>query len=151
MTPLDIFRKKERKEKKIMEAPPPKQKILLEELCGSDKELCEVLNRTILLNPEAAVKQGTDAYVEKAHGYEKAGDHVKARIAYEAAAEISLFEGNMAQTQRFFKKASEADSDYPYRKVFDFFSKKENAERALAVTREFYVKTGRLVEKKEES
>jgi len=147
MAPFGISRKKQKETVTAQQT----QKTLLEELCGDDKELYEVLSRTILLNPERIEKEGINSYLEKAQEFEKAGDYVKARIAYQAAAEISLYDGKLAQAQKFFKKAVELDPKGPYRKVFEYFNEKENAERALAVALQFYGKTGRPAEKKEGS
>lgn len=155
MTPFGIFRKKEKKEqaeakeqgpKKETEPRKPAQKSLLEELCGKDQELYEVLSRTIILNPKTAIEEGADAYVEKAQTHEKGGNYVQARIAYQMAGEISLYEGRLQQVQRLFKKAAEVDPEYSSRTAFEFFSRKENAERAMAVAKEFYTKTGKLAE-----
>jgi len=149
MTPLGIFRKKEKEETKEAPTEQPVQKTLLEDLCGNDKELYEVLSRTILLNPQITTKGGVDSYIEKAQEHEKTGENMKARISYQAAGEISLYEGKLAQVQKFFKKAADVDPNYENRKVFDYFSKKENAERALAIAQEFYTKTGKTAETKE--
>jgi len=135
---LGIFRKKEKEQKKETV-----QKTLLEELCGGDSELYQALSRTILLNPEMTAREGINSYAEKAQQYEKTGDNVRARVAYQAAGEISLYEGKLAQMQKFFKKAAEVDPNYVNRNVFEYYGKKENAERALAVAREFYAKTGK--------
>jgi len=76
---------------------------------------------------------------------------VKARIAYQVAGEISLYEGKLAQIQKFFKKAAEVDPNYVNRKLFEYYGKKENAERALTVAQEFYTKTEKSAVKKEGS
>lgn len=149
MAVVGIFRKKEKKEEKPI-APEPAQKPLLQELCGDD-ELYQVLSRTVLMNPQMTMKDGIDSYIEKARSFEEAGNHVRARIAYQAAGEISQFEGNLAQTQKFFKKAAEVTPDFANRKFFEYYSKKENAERALAIAQEYYTKTGKRGEKKENS
>jgi len=131
---LGIFRKKEKA------AVEPAKKTLLEELCGDDSELYQTLSKTTLLNPSMTLKEGINHHVEKAQEYEKTGDHVRARIAYQVAGELSLYQGQLAQTQKFFKKAAEVDPDFVNRKVFEYYGKKENAERALAVAKEFYSK-----------
>ncbi len=148
MVSLGIFRRKKEKEAEVAE---PAQKSLLLELCGDDNELYQVLSRTILMNPHMTMKEGIDSYIEKAQGYEDAGENVRARVAYQTAGEISQFEGKLAQTQKFFKKAAEVDPSYANRKVFEYYSRKEKAERALAVAREYYTKTGKYTEKKESS
>jgi len=138
MTPLGIFkgRKKETErkvEKKI------KEKTLLEELCKGDNELYSALSRTLLLNPETTKKTGEmDARVEKAQEYEKNKDYLRARIAYQVAGELALFEGKAAQVQKLFKKAAEIDPSYPNRSFFEFLAKKENVEKAIAVAQEYY-------------
>lgn len=148
MALLGIFRKKEKKavSPESVQKPP-----LLLELCKGDDELYKVLSRTLLVNPRMTMRPGVDSYVERAEGLEKSGDSVGARIAYQAAGEISQFEGKLAQTQKFFKKAAEADPNYGYKKVFEYYAKKENAERALAVAHEYYTKTGKLTGEKESS
>lgn len=142
MSPFGISRKKG-KDKAEAHGPPPVQKTILDELCGNDKDLLDTLSRTIMVNPEATLKEGIDFYVEKAQQYEKSGDVVRARVSYQVAGEIALYEGNTAQTQEFFKKAAEADPNYSNKKLFDYFGKKKNAERAVAVAKEFYEKTGK--------
>jgi len=146
-----IFRKKEKEKKKEATVTKPAEKSLLAELCGKDKELYEALSRTILLNPQMTAKGGIDPYVEKAEAYEKNRDNIKARISYQVAGEISLYEGKLAQIQKFFKKAAEVDPNYGDRKVFEYLSKKENAERALRVAQEYYTKTKKGAETKESS
>lgn len=148
MTPMafvGLFRKKEKK----AVATEPVQKPLLQELCGDDDELYQVLSRTVLMNPQMTMKDGIDAYIEKARSFEEEGNHIRARIAYQAAGEISQFEGKLAQTQEFFKKAADATPDFANKKFFEYYSKKKNAERALAVAQEYYTKTGKREEKKE--
>ena len=146
MTPLGLFRKKEKTtQEKTKETlgPQPPEKTLLDELTGGDKELHEALSRTLLLNPETTVKDGMDSYAKKAEEYEQAQKPRNARIAYQVAGEIALYEGKLAQVQKFFKKAAEVEPDSPYRNIFEYLSKKENAQRALTVAQEFYTKMGK--------
>lgn len=147
MPSLGLFRRK-KKEASEKEAPAaqPAQKTLLDELCGNDKELQAALSRTLLLNPETTVKEGMDSYARKAQEYEHAQKPRNARIAYQVAGEIALFEGKLAPMQKFFKRAAEVEPECPYRDAFDYLSKKENAERALAVAQEFYKKIGKRAE-----
>ena len=147
MTPLGFFRKKEKtpadKTPKQSEAPLPQQITLLDSLCAGDKELLQTLSRTLLLNPETTVKEGIDYHTEKAQAYEKDQKLRNARIEYQVAGEIALFEGKLQQVQKLFKKAAETEPDYEFKKAFEYFNKKENAERAIAVAQEFYTKTGK--------
>jgi len=103
------------------------------------------------MNPRMTMKEGLDSYVEKAQNYEKDGDSVRARIAYQTAGQISQFEGKLVQTQKFFKKAVEVDPNFVNKKVYEYYSKKENAERALAVAREYYARTEKRIIEKETS
>lgn len=150
MTPFGLFRKKEKDTtEKMKEAPKtkkPPQKTLLDELSGGNTELHEALSRTLLLNPETLVKDGADFYANKAQEHEEAQNLRDARIAYQVAGEIAMYEGKMAQVQKFFKKAAEVDPECPYKNAFEYLSKKENAERAIAVAREFYKKMGKRTE-----
>ena len=143
MTPLGFFRKKPEETKK--EAPQAEPQTLLDELCGGNKELHEALSRTLLLNPEASVKEGIDFHIAKAEEYEKAGKATNARIEYQVAGQVALHDGKLPQVQKYFKKALDIEPDSPYRKAFEYFAKKENAERAIAAAREFYAKTGKPV------
>jgi len=143
MTPLGIFRRRKKvvKEKVVKEAA---EKTLLDELCGDDAQLKNVLIRTLLLNPKMTAESGEiDSRAEKAQGYEKNKDYLRARVEYQVAGELALYEGKLAQVQKFFKKAAEIDSEYRQRGVFEFFTKKENAEKALAVAQEYYARTAK--------
>ena len=150
MTPFGLFRKKEKetpeKKKETPKTKQPAQKTVLDELSRGDVELREALSRTLLLNPETVVKDGADFYASKAQEHEEAQNFRSARIAYQVAGEIALYEGKMAQMQRLFKKAAEVDPECPYRDAFEYLSKKENGERALAVAKEFYGRMGKRTE-----
>lgn len=145
MTPLGLFRKKEKETKEKLASSLPKEETLLDQLCGGNKELHAVMSRTLLLNPETTVKQGIDFHAQKAQEFE--GDHKprNARIEYQIAGEIALYEGKLQQVQKLFKKAAEAEPEYEFKTAFEYLSKKENAERAITIAQEFYTKTGKRV------
>jgi hypothetical protein len=65
---------------------------------------------------------------------------VRARVEYQTAGELALYEGKLPQVQKYFKKAAEVDPDYPNKGIFEFFVKKENAEKALSVAQEYYAR-----------
>ena len=138
MASVDIFkRRKKETEKRVEEK--VEEKTLLEELCKGDNELYNTLSRTLLLNPEMTKQAGEiDARVERAQEYEKNKDYVKARIEYQVAGELALYEGKMAQVQKLFKKAAETDPTYSNRSIFEYFAKKENAEKAIVMAQEYY-------------
>jgi len=138
MAPFGIF-----KRKKVLEEK-KEEKTLLENLCKGDNELYNTLSRALLLNPEMTKKAGEiDTRVEKAEEHEKNKDYVRARIEYQVAGQLAIYEGKTAQAQKFFKKAAEIDPAYPNRSVFEYFTKKENAEKAIAVAQEYYAHTAK--------
>ncbi|HKZ93785.1 MAG TPA: hypothetical protein VJ249_04290 [Candidatus Bathyarchaeia archaeon] len=147
MTPLGLFRKKEKQPtetaKERQAATLSTERTLLDELCNGNKELYEAMSRTLLLNPETTVKEGTDFHAEKGQQYEEDQKLRNARIEYQVAGQIALYEGKLQQVQKFFKKAAEVEPDYEFKRAFEYFGKKENAERAISVAREFYKKTGK--------
>ncbi len=147
MTPFGLFRKKEKKttekEKEKPKKTSPEDKGLLAELCGNNTELHEALSRSLLLNPEITAEEGIDQHLEKAQQFENDHRPTNARVEYQIAGQIALFEGKLQQMQQLFKKASEAEPDSEFRKIFDYFAKKENAEKAIEVAREFYAKTSK--------
>ncbi len=144
MTPLGFFRRK-KKEKK--EKPESTEKSLLEELCKGDTELFSVLSHTVLLNPSRLYKEGIETHIEKAQEFEKKKDFLRARINYQAAGEIALYEGKLTQVQKFFKKCAELESNPEYTKIFAYYSKKANAEKALKIAQEYYTQTVKPTER----
>jgi len=151
MPPLGIFRRRKKEEEKAGEAEKKPAKTLLEELCGSDSQLQRVLSRTLLLNPSLTMREEMGAYATKAEEYEKQKDYVRARIAYQVAGEIALYENKPSHVQKIFKKAAQVDPEYENRDVFEFFLEKENAEKALAIAQEYYTRTRKFVESEESS
>jgi hypothetical protein len=143
---LGFFRRKG-KEKETTETkkethPTPKAepKTLLDELCKNDKELREALARALLLNPESVTKEGIEHHIQKAEEYENDQKTTNARIEYQIAGQIALHDRKLPQMQKYFKKAAEIEPDSPYKNTFEYLSKKENAEKAIAVAQEFYTK-----------
>jgi len=101
------------------------------------------MTRTLLLNPETTTKERMDFHAERGQQFENSQRQRNARMEYQVAGQIALYEGKLQQAQKLFKKAAEAEPDYEFKRVFEYFSKKENAERALSVAREFYSKTAK--------
>jgi len=143
MKPLNIFKRRKKETKEGVEE--TIEKTLLEGLCRGDNELYSALSRTLLLSPEITKKAGEmDVRIEKAQEYENSKDYVRARIEYQVAGELALLEGKTAHVQKFFKKAAEVDPDYPTRSIYEFFTTKENAEKAVAIAKEYYARTTKL-------
>jgi len=147
MGPLGLFRKKKKAEKKEEKKPKSIGKSLLEVLCRGDTELLSALNHTVLLAPSRLTEEGIDSYIETAQEFEKNKDFLRARINYHTAGEIALYEGKLAQVQKFFKKCAELESNPEYKKVFAYFSKKANAEKAIKTAKEYYKETVKPMEK----
>jgi tetratricopeptide (TPR) repeat protein len=142
MGSLGIFRRKKEVEgKEEKKTPESTEKSLLEELCKSDTELLSALSHTLLLDPSRLTEEGIDSFIEKAQGLEKNKDFLRARINYQAAGEIALYEGKLEQAKKFFKKCEELESNPEYKKIFAYFSKKANAEKALKIAKEYYART----------
>ena len=143
-SPSFFRRKKEAKkkeEKKEHNVPKSAGKSLLEELCRGDNELLSALSYTVLLDPRRLQEEGVDSYVEKAKEFEEKKDFLRARVNYQAAGEIALYEGKLTQTQKFFKKCAGLESNPEYKKVFAYYSKKANAEKAIKIAQEYYART----------
>jgi len=148
MSPLGFFKRK-KKEEKMKERAEKEEKTLLEQLCGEDSELYEVLSRTILLDPAQALQEGLDSYAQKATEYEEKGNPLRAKIMYKVAGQIALYEGKTNQVQTFFKKCAETETGPEMKKVYEFYTKKKNLEKAVRLAKEYYAKTSALAEKKE--
>ena len=141
MGPPSFFRRKKKAEKKEEKTPKSTEKSLLEELCRGDNELLSALSHTVLLDPRRLQEEGVDSYVEKAQEFEEKKDFLRARVNYQAAGEVALYEGKLAQVQKFFKKCAELESNPEYKQVFTYYSKKANAEKALKTAQEYYART----------
>lgn len=146
MAPLGFFRRKKKTEKRETEKKKEKtskstEKSLLEELCEGDTELLSVLSHTVLLNPTKLSEEEKSSYTEKAQEFEEKKDFLRARINYQAAGEIALYEGKLKEVQKFFRKSAELESNPEYKKIFAYYSKKANAEKALKIAQEYYART----------
>jgi len=136
---LDRFRKKKKGGKPAEEAKKPTE---LEMLCGDDKEVYEALFNTMFLDPR---KIGTSMKEAegKAKESEKSGDLIKARMNYEIAGGLAIYEGNVKKVVKFFSEIEKIspDTKYPILK---------NPEKAIAKAKEYYEKYLKETEKKEE-
>ena len=133
-------KRKEREEKaKMKELMKKLRKSKLEEICGEDKELYEVLSNTLLLNPSQLKNEGIESLLEKAKNYERSNEEGRARIAYHAAGGLALYLGDLGLVRECFKKCEEKSSS-KMREIYKFFSNEENAKRALKIAQEYYKK-----------
>ncbi|MEM3442433.1 MAG: hypothetical protein QW667_04840 [Candidatus Bathyarchaeia archaeon] len=128
---LDIFRR--RKGKKEEKAPTASRKPTeLEEFCGDDKETYEALLDTMFLDPRKIGTTMKEA-AENAKKFEKANDLTKARLWYQIAGGLAIYEGNVKKVVEYF---SECERLSPNKK----YSILKNPEKAVAVAQEFYKK-----------
>jgi hypothetical protein len=104
----------------------------LEEICGDDKEVYEALLETMYLDPRK-VKMTVDQALEKAKDFEREKNAHRARVMYDVAGGLAIYEGNAAKVKQFFGKSSKLNPDYPYPIL-------NVTERAIARAKEFYDK-----------
>jgi len=123
---LDRFRKKEKK----IEIETKKTITELEQLCGDDKETYEALLNTMFLDPRKSGTSMKEA-AENAKKYEKAKDLVKARMWYEIAGGLAIYEGNVKKVLEFFSEIEKISLDTKYTIL-------KNPEKAVAKAQEYY-------------
>jgi hypothetical protein len=123
---LDRFRKKEKK----IEVETKNTITELEQLCGDDKETYEALHHTMFLDPR---KPGTSMKeaADNAKKSEKAKDFVKARMWYEIAGGLAIYEGNVKKVVEFFSEIEKISPDTKYTIL-------KNPEKTVAKAQEYY-------------
>jgi hypothetical protein len=119
------------KKKDEKNAPKPQPLTELEQLCANDKETYEALLPVMFLDPrkiETTVKQAAD----NAKRFEKEKDFIRARMWYEVAGGLSLYEGNAKKVAEYYGSAEEiTGAKYLILK---------NPDKAAAKAQEFYSK-----------
>jgi hypothetical protein len=104
----------------------------LEEICGEDKEVYGALVETMYLDPRK-IRYTIDQAVERAKEFEKQKNAHRARVFYDIAGGLAIYEGNVAKVKLFFGKSAKLNPDYPY-PILNVI------ERAVARAKEFYKK-----------
>ena len=104
----------------------------LEEACGDDKEVYEALFETMYLDPRK-IKMTIDQALDKAKEFEKEKNINRARVLFDIAGGLAIYEGNAAKVKQFFSKSAKLNPDYPYPIL-------SVTERAVARAKEFYDK-----------
>lgn len=121
-----IFRRKEKKTKEELV-----KKTDFEELCADDKEAYDALFSVMFLDPrkiQVPIKQAA----ENAKKSEKESDLVSARMWYEIAGGLAIYEGNVKKVIEYYEAAKRvASKEYPILK---------NPEKAVAKAQEYYKK-----------
>jgi hypothetical protein len=129
---LDMFRRK-KKNAESEEKAPLKQKTLteLEQLCGDDKEVYEMLLNTMFLDPKKVGVTMKEA-AENARKFEKEKDSIKANVWYKVAGGLAIYEGNVKKVIEYFSESQRISGvSYPILK---------EPERAVAKAQEYYKK-----------
>jgi hypothetical protein len=103
----------------------------LEQLCGGDKETYEALLSTMFLDPRKISIPMAEA-AENAKRLEKAKNLFRARIWYEIAGGLAIYEGDPKKVAEYFS-AGERVSGLHY-------SIAKNPEKAVAIAKEYYQK-----------
>jgi len=128
---LDFFKRKEKKEKVETVAEPTKQLTELEQLCGDDKETYEALFNTMFLDPRKIGISMKEA-AENARKFEKEKDLTRAKVWYQIAGGLAIYEGDVEKVVEYFGKCEKLSGEnYPILK---------NPEKAVAKAREYYEK-----------
>jgi hypothetical protein len=127
---LDRFRRKQAKQKGIA-----KQETVisdLERFFADDKESYTALQETMFLDPRKLGTSLADA-VKKAKEFEKQGDNLKAKIWYEIAGGLAIYEGDASKVKEYFGKCEKLspNSAYPILR---------NPEKAIKKAQEYYKK-----------
>jgi hypothetical protein len=123
---LDRFRKK----KEIHIVKTVKTITHLEQLCGGDKETYEALFHTMFLDPRKVGTSMKEA-ADNAKKFEKAKDFAKARMWYEIAGGLAIYEGNVKKVVESFSEIQKISPDTKYTIL-------KNPEKAVAKAQEYY-------------
>lgn len=123
----EMFGKEKNKGKSGAE--PAKSLTALEQVCGNDKETYEALFPVIFLDPRKVDASMAEA-VEKAKSAEKKKDISLARMWYEVAGGLALYEGNVNKVVEYYGEAQRVSGDK--------YLILGNADKAVAKAQEYY-------------
>jgi hypothetical protein len=127
---LDRFRRK-KKEQKI-QVKSEKSLTELEGICKGDQETYESLSNAMFLDPRKIdVSMSTAAKEAKKH--EKAKDLLRARVWYEIAGGLAIYEGDAKKVIEYFGKSEKISPEIKYPIL-------ENPKKAVAKAQEYYKK-----------
>jgi hypothetical protein len=127
---LSLLRRFRRKEEQIV-SQTTRAMSELEQLCGNDKETYEALQHTMFLDPRklsASMKEAAD----NAKRFAKDGNQARARIWYDIAGGLAIYQGDLKKVIEFFSESQKISGvKYPILK---------NTEKAVAKAQEYYKK-----------
>jgi hypothetical protein len=125
---LDRFRKKKKKEEETN----VKTMSELEQLCGDDKETYEALLNTMFLDPRKIAASMKDA-AKKAKKFENAKDSLRAKLWYEIAGGLAVYEGDVKKVTKYFSECEKLAPEIKYPIL-------KNPEKAVDKAQEYYRK-----------
>jgi hypothetical protein len=103
----------------------------LEQLCGDDKEAYEALQHTMFLDPRK-ISTSINEAAENAEKFEKERNMGRARIWYDIAGGLAIYQGDAKKVIEFFGESEKISGmKYPILR---------NAERAITKAQEYYKK-----------
>jgi hypothetical protein len=103
----------------------------LEQLCGDDKEAYEALMNTMFLDPRKIGTSMKDA-AENAKRLAKERNLGRARIWYDIAGGLAIYQGDVKKVVEFFSESERISGlKYPILK---------DTEKAIAIAQEYYKK-----------
>lgn len=127
---LDRFRKKKEEEKAAKEHKTMPTEF--EIFCGEDTETYEALVNTMFLDPRK-IKLSSKEAAENAKKFEKAKDLIRARLWYEIAGGLAIYEGDVEKVTEFFSQCEKLSPDIKYPIL-------KNPQKAIAKAQEYYQK-----------
>lgn len=128
---LDRFKKKKKKEEKT-EVKSTKTTTDLEQFCEGDKETYEALLNSMFLDPKR-IEVSMQEAAENAKKLEKAKDFVRAKMYYEIAGGLAIYEGNVKKVVEYFSECERISQNTKYPIL-------KNPEKAVAKAQEYYRK-----------
>ena len=127
---LDRFKRK-KKEQKI-QVKSEKSVTELKQICGGDQETYEALSNAMFLDPRKIdVSMSTAA--EGAKKLEKGKDLVRARMWYEIAGGLAIYEGDAEKVIEYFGRCEKISPEIKYPIL-------KNPKKAVAKAQEYYKK-----------
>jgi hypothetical protein len=127
---LDRFRRK-KKEQKI-QVKSEKSLTELEGICGGDQETYESLSNAMFLDPRK-IDVSMDTAAKEAKKLEKAKDLLRARVSYEIAGGLAIYEGDEKKVIEYFSRSEEISPEIKYPIL-------KNPKKAVAKAQEYYKK-----------
>ena len=127
---MKLWGKTEKKVEKTHSEDAPKMSDL-EQLCGNDKDLYEALHHVMFLDPRKVDTPMKEA-AEKAKQYESEKDFGRARIWYDIAGSLAIYQSDEDKVVEFFTKSEKLSGmKYPIL---------ARPEDAVAKAQEYYKK-----------